>query len=436
MRKLFFTLMLAAGLIGCDFIELDDAPDPNGPSLEDISTNPTADKVANLAVGVEASARDELNTYYVDVSMIGREAWRFSAADPRFTGDLLGRGTSVLDDNTFYITRPWGARYRTIRNANILIEAVDGVVAFSDAEKRAVKGYAKTIVAYQLLMNLNLTYDNGIRVDVAGDEPGPVLGRAEALAAIAAMLDEAAADLGAGGDSFPFPLSSGFDGFGTPATFRTFNRALAARVAVYRQNWQEALGILPNTFLSPGDPLTEGVYHVFSQQPGDLVNSFFFNPDAPAGDALVAHPSFAADIDSGDNRISKIFDRTEPATLDGLTSDFGVFVYKTATDPIPIIRVAELLLIRAEARIQTGDLAGAVEDLNRIRTAAGLDLYTGEVAQAALIDEMLKQRRFELYGEGHRWIDLRRYGRLSELPLDRAEDDVWQQFPIPSTENV
>jgi hypothetical protein len=111
-------------------------------------------------------------------------------------------------------------------------------------------------------------------------------------------------------------------------------------------------------------------------------------------------------------------------------------VYKTQTSPIPIIRNAELLLLRAEARIQTGALDDATDDLNVIRNAAGLPDYDGAITQAALTDEMLRQRRYELYGEGHRWVDMRRYDRLDALPIDREGDDVWTQFPIPANENV
>jgi len=47
---------------------------------------------------------------------------------------------------------------------------------------------------------------------------------------------------------------------------------------------------------------------------------------------------------------------------------------------------------------------------------------------------MLKQRRYSLFAEGHRCIDMRRYNRLDQLPLDRVSDDVWIQFPLPATE--
>jgi hypothetical protein len=76
----------------------------------------------------------------------------------------------------------------------------------------------------------------------------------------------------------------------------------------------------------------------------------------------------------------------------------------------------------------------AVIALDIIRESAGLDPYTGAMDAASLTDEMLTQRRYSLYAEGHRWIDVRRYNRLDELPIDRANDDVFSQFPIPLTE--
>ena len=89
-----------------------------------------------------------------------------------------------------------------------------------------------------------------------------------------------------------------------------------------------------------------------------------------------------------------------------------------------------------EANAQLGNAAAAVADLDVIRNNAGLDDYDGATDTGSLIDEVLRQRRYELYAEGHRWIDLRRYGRLGELPIDRPNDDVFDRFPIPEPENV
>ena len=103
--------------------------------------------------------------------------------------------------------------------------------------------------------------------------------------------------------------------------------------------------------------------------------------------------------------------------------------------------ISPFRLLRAEAlanRNNAGDLQAAEDDINVIRNAAGLgDFDTGVPAdQTAIIDEMLRQRRYELFMEGHRWIDMRRYDRLDQLPIDRPGDNVWLQFPIPENENV
>ncbi len=80
------------------------------------------------------------------------------------------------------------------------------------------------------------------------------------------------------------------------------------------------------------------------------------------------------------------------------------------------------------------DLTDAVIAINIIREGHHLADYSGAVTKAALITEMLSQRRFSLFCEGHRWIDLRRYNLLSQLPIDRVGDDIWTEFPLPVSE--
>ncbi|ARS36262.1 RagB/SusD family nutrient uptake outer membrane protein [Pontibacter actiniarum] len=431
-------LVLCLALPAC---EIDDIPDPNNTTIEDIRENTTVGQLNNLVVGAESGMRNALGTYYDAVSVIGREIYRFSASDPRFTTDLLGSGSNVLNNNTFYITNPWSGRYRVIKNLNVLIDILSDntMVAagkLTEEQRQGYLGYAKTIKAHQLLLNLTMTYTNGIRVDV--DDPdnlGPVLGRDEALAAIAGLLDEAAGHLEQAGDSFLFPLSSGFAGFDTPDTFLQFNRALAARVSVYRGNWEEALTNLEASFFDLNGDFDTGVYYVFGTGAGDQLNPLFY-PQNAAGEVRVAHPTFITDATPGDDRLSKVSERARAATQRGLSGDYDVFVYKNNTAPVPIIRNEELILIYAEANIQTGDLEEAARALDIIRTRHGLEPYAGPVTEEALIDELLYQRRYSLFFEGHRWIDVRRYDRLDELPIDREEDDVWELFPIPFAENV
>ena len=433
-RLLAAALALAVVASGCDLVELEDRPNPNGPALEDVVSNPTRAAISNVAVGVEASARTGVGTYLTDTGVLGREYWRVSPSDPRLTQDLLGRAESVLDNNTFYITTPWAARYGTIRNANTMLVALDANTTLSDADKSAARGFAQTWIAYQYLLNLNLTFENGIRfIEPGDDEAGPVRGYDESLDRIAALFDEAEQNLAAGSATFFFPTSIGQGVPGTVAGYRRINRALAARVDAYREDWQGVLDALGGSFIDAAAPLTDGAYHVFSTGAGDVTNPYFLPLDG-GGEGALAHPSFVADIAEGDTRINKVEARTAARTFDGLTSAFDVDVYTSPTAPIPIVRNAELILLRAEANAQLGNADAAVDDLDVIRNAAGLDDYDGDDDEGSLIDEVLRQRRFELYAEGHRWLDLRRYGRLGTLPIDRPNDDVFDRFPLPESE--
>jgi len=129
----------------------------------------------------------------------------------------------------------------------------------------------------------------------------------------------------------------------------------------------------------------------------------------------------------------------DPKTTQGLTSQLQYVIYKSNIDPIAIIRNEELILIRAEANIGKGGAAGlaaAVADLNTIRIKSGkLPAYAGSVTQAALLDELLYNRRYSLAFEGgHRWIDLRRYGRLATLPTEATSTGAakrFAKFPFP-----
>jgi hypothetical protein len=429
---------------GCDIFKIDDRPDPNNTELGTVINNPARSEINTLVTGTESGLRTDLRIYHINAGMVGREMYRFLAAEPRNTGDLLGKGNSELDAGSFYTTRPWAAFYTNIRNANILIESVATIQgdALSDAEINGVNGFANTIKAYQYLMALSMQNENGIRLQNDSDiqQTGDLLSKEDALDLIATLLDEASTDLQNAGSAFSFSLSSGFTGFDTPAGFLEFNRALRARVAAYQGDFDAVLSALDDSFIDESADLELGAYHIYSTATNDQLNPVFADPNSGSGDSWVAHPSWVADAEAGDERVNnKVVLRNETASLDGLSSDYGLFVYKTQDAPFPIIRNAELILLRAEALAQrnaAGDLDDAEDDLNVIRNAAGLPAYSGPLTQADLIDEMLNQRRYELFFEGHRWVDMRRYDRLDELPIDRAGDDVWESFPIPENENI
>lgn len=432
-RGAFALLALLLGMTGC---QIKEEPFPNDPTLEDITENATVGDLNNVVSGMEAGMRNRLGTYGDDMGVIGREWYRFSGSDPRWTSDLLGKGSATLDNNTFYLTNPYYERYRVVRNGNILLTAVDNTKAdLTDEEKTGYRGFAKTIMAYQLLLNLNLQFSNGIRVDVADpDALGPFLTYDASLAAIKSLLDDGATDLGNSGSDFTFVLSSGFAGFDDPAGFLQFNRALAARVALYQDDYAAAATALTGSFLNAAGSMDLGVWHVFSTSGGDATNPLFFALGA-TGEQRIAHPGFIADAEAGDNRLSKVVIRTDTVFQDGLSGNYDMFAFQSLEAPIGIVRNEELILIDAEVKAQTGDPTGAVAAIDAVRSAAGLAGYTGGQTTAELMTEILNQRRYSLYGEGHRWVDMRRTGNLGLLPIDRVGDDVWAEFPRPANEN-
>ena len=403
----------------------------NGATVEAFSSNATAAELNNLVSGTESGMRSGLAFYLDDVGIIGRENYHFATSEPRYVTDLLGANSATLSGSNFYITTPWAARYRVVKNCNVLIDAANNSTSITTAEKQGYTGFAKMIKAYQLLLNLNLTDSNGIRVDVANpDNLGPIVNYNDGLTAIASLLDSASTDFSTATVSYPL---AGFSGFNTAAGLLQVSKALSARVAVYQQRWNDALTDLNASFFGLNNDFSLGVFHVFGTGSGDVLNPVFI-PQNQTGEVRPAHPSYAADIEAGDDRIGKATLRAASVSLNGLTSNRDVWVYTSSTAPIPIIRNEELILIYAEANIQLNNVSEGVKALNVVRNKHNLPAYSGAVTQSALIDEMLNQRRYSLYFEGHRWIDMRRYNRLNELPVDRAGDDVWSEFPLPVTE--
>jgi hypothetical protein len=311
------------------------------------------------------------------------------------------------------------------------LEAIANTNSVTDTEKNGYVGFARTVLAQQLMALVVMYNESGIRIDVADpDNLGPIVGRSAALAAVSAMLDDAASDLNNAGDGFAFSVPSGFAGFKTPASFRKVNRALAARAAVYRGNYGDALTHLSGSFLDMNGSVDLGAYMTFSTGAGDLTNPLFL-PQNNTGEIRLAHPAFVADSEAGDARAAKATMRTSPAGSANLSSTHDVWIYQSNVDPVTIIRNEELMLISAEAKIQQNDLSGAVGDIDAVRSKAGLGPYTGAMDKDALINQMLRERRYSLWCEGHRWEDLRRNNKLSTLPKDRPDDLVHTSLPVP-----
>jgi starch-binding outer membrane protein, SusD/RagB family len=128
-------------------------------------------------------------------------------------------------------------------------------------------------------------------------------------------------------------------------------------------------------------------------------------------------------------------------TQGGTTIWYGDLYYRLpATDPAYIFRIAELYLIRAEARAHQNklvDATGALNDLNKIRERAGIANSTATSAEEILL-AIENERRIEFAFEAHRWFDLVRTGRaktvLEALDPNTKVEGYEYLFPIPITQ--
>jgi tetratricopeptide (TPR) repeat protein len=101
----------------------------------------------------------------------------------------------------------------------------------------------------------------------------------------------------------------------------------------------------------------------------------------------------------------------------------------------PVIRYAEVLLTYAETLNELGKTAAAEPYLNKVRTRAGLANVSG-LSQAAFRAAVLRERRIEFFGEGHRFFDLRRTGNADQYIRVNAGKSNFTEpknlyFPIP-----
>lgn len=418
----------------------------NGPTTNAISEDLSRGELNEAMSGIFADMRTQLATQTDAQSVAGREYWRFQTSDPRWTGDLL---TGILDNNTFYTTNPFAARYAVIKGLSIIQEGLENTTSdFSEQEIAGIRGYINMLRAHEFLQLLNQQFENGVRLDVTDpDNLGPFVSYDEGIAAVATMLADSRVDLNAAGNSgFAFNVPSGFAIASTVSGAITFNNAIAARVEAYRGNLDLTLDLLGDSFLNLTGPLNEGVYFTFSLNGADIPNPLFFARNSTGANARIAHPSFLEDALDGDTRVSKASFRElpnedtailepNPITQAGLTGTHDVFIYSSNIDDVPIIRNEELILLYAEAN-HISNPTEAVNAINIIRDSANLDPYTGGTSPAELVTEILYNRRYSLFAEGgHRWIDARRFGILNTLPLDRPGDGTFIQFPIPLTEN-
>ena len=349
----------------------------------------------------------------------------------------------------------WDALYSAIGRTNVVIERVPAVTALDPAERDGILGEAHFIRAltyHNLVKFWGDTASSGLGVPIVLIPPPDVpstglVTRATTGAVYAQILTDL---------NDAETLLAGSSNDAHRANLMAVH-ALRARVYLYQKNWAgaeteaEAVAAAGYTlapdyddlFTPDGDDTPEDILRLHFDAVDFCWEGYYYLPYEVQGrgeispsvslitafdPAYTGSPTSYNPTDLRGQWSITFFDSTDEATKYGSKWRTGI-----GAEDIQVFRLAEVLLIQAEAEARQTKLGEAEATLTPIRTraglaAAGLDTMT----QANAIIAILNERRLELAMEGDRWPDLVRTGRVqSVLPAVLAFQTL---YPIPLNE--
>lgn len=346
-------------------------------------------------------------------------------------GSLTVTNSSVLS--------VWQNLYATIYKANAVIAGLNASMGISSTIKDQCLGEAKFVRAYCLYLLVN----------IYGDVPLPTTTDVTINSKLAkspanSVMAQVIADLNDGArlmaDSYPFSGEK-------VEPNKWAAQALLAKAYLYEKDYADAELQASSVINSGNYRLLDDISSVFTANNDEAIwqlwnatgsTSLCLVP-ASGVPAYQVSPELLAAFEPGDLRETAWVNTTVVA---GKTYHYP-YKYKQrspAAGPLAeysmYLRLAEIYLVRAEARAQQQDLTGAAADLNTIRSRAGLSNTTA-VTQTDLLTAILHERQTELFYEGgNRFFDLKRSTTIGAVmqPLKPFWKPTAQLFPIPQAE--
>jgi hypothetical protein len=339
---------------------------------------------------------------------------------------------AILADNTS-VTNLWSAIYDGIGRVNTIIARVPAVADLSDTEKNEILGeaYALRALHYSNLVK----FWGGVPLVLTPIED-PVTASKLTRATVAEVYTQILSDL----DQAATLVTNTSQ---RTQVSKLFVSALRARVLLYKGDYTGALAaanatlagrdtlVVPNAdlFTADGTPTSEDIFRVaFTPVEYNEIGYYYLN----AGRREVRPPRvFGTVWEAGDIRknLTLRVRSSSNSNLQGVK-------YPTTVggEDVHVIRLAEVVLIKAEALARLNQLQPAVDELNKVRIRAGLPkrvLGVDVTTQADVINAIINERRFELALEGDRWPDLVRTGLATTVLGITPEQTL---FPIPARE--
>lgn len=367
-----------------------------------------------------------------------------------FTSYADAEVNSLQADNSA-VTGIYQSMYRAIARANLAIRQLPGLPGLAAAEKNQLLGEAyflRALIYHDAVRLFGGTAPGDLGVPLILqpiDDPGsaPPALRATVGAVYAQILSDLTA------------AESRITAATSPPTRATTGavRALRARVEFYRGNYAtaEALastvigmgyalaGSHQELFTAEGTPTSEDIFKItFSAADASVIGYYYLGryENAPSIALLQA---FDPAVDPNDPFGTYNPDDERGQSDIFVDSDQYLYGLKFPTtggaEDFPVIRLAEMYLIRAESRARQGNLIGAAQDINVIRARAGAPLIPAVgLTQAQLIDAAIHEFRLEFAMEGQRWFHLRRTGRIMAFLAAQGAEAGQDRYPIPQSE--
>ncbi|PKP54033.1 MAG: RagB/SusD family nutrient uptake outer membrane protein [Bacteroidetes bacterium HGW-Bacteroidetes-1] len=346
-----------------------------------------------------------------------------------------------IDATNSNVSRDWAYLYGTIGKANTVYNNVDAVPDLSADRKNQIKGEAAWIRAFMYFqavqlwgdVPLQLTEVKTISIELL-PEIYPIL--FPARSPMAEVFDQIVEDLEFALESVPSTASD--KGFVTKGSAN----AMLAKVYATMQSpqWDKVLqysdavigggySLLPDFDMlwnNENENSSEAIFEINyegTSSSGNWGASMFRGLDwkkfnTPSNDLVAAYD---AENDMVRKNSSIIFqdvtgswsDPYWPQASFPFINKYRIFTSNSPQNYI-LIRLADILLLKAEALNANGDVSGAAVLVNQIRSRVNLP-NTSAADQQAMRLAIEKERRLELAFEGHRWYDLKRTGRAIDV---------------------
>ena len=381
----------------------------------------------------------------------GLSADEITAVHPASIATYSAYFNNQIISNDGSVAALWTDFYKSIYNANAIIEGVAGSTGMTEPVKKQFTGEARFMRAINHFYLVNLF--GPVPLILSTDVKQTVLApRADS----ATIYNQIITDLTEAQNLLPADYSAS----GTQRTRvnKFVAAALLARVYLHTGNFAKAeeaanvvigsplYGLLASANMN-GINLKNNKEAIFQLDvSGDLyfkVTSYLatsFVPSGPSPAAFVLRPELVSSFEAGDLRLKNW---TGKITWLG-TEYYYPFKYQQSFDfgnPAlneyhTVLRLNEQYLVRAEARAKQSNLAGGLADLNTIRNRAGLADATAS-AQSSLINLIMHERQVELFCEhGLRWLDLKRTGTVDAVigAIKPTYKPFQKWYPVPIAE--